>query len=46
MNRLTDELDLDRDRVRLWTLAHAIAWGFEGDQVLEPFIEVARWLRR
>ena len=46
LDRLTDELGLDRERVRLWTLAHTIAWGFEGDQVLEPFIEIARWLRR
>ena len=41
---LTEELGLDRERVRAWTLAQTIAWAFEGDRVLPYSIECARWL--
>ena len=44
LERLAGELGLDRERVRRWTLAHTVAWSFEGDHVLEPSIEIARWL--
>ena len=42
--RLTEELGLDRDRVRAWTLAQTIAWAFEGGRVLPHAIGCARWL--
>ena len=45
LDRLTDELDLDRERARRWTFAHTIAWGFGDDgQVLPTHLDVARWL--
>ncbi len=44
LDRLTGELDLDRDRARLWAAGHAIAWGFEGGEVLPSHVESARWL--
>lgn len=28
---LVDELGLDRERMRLWGIAHALAWGVEDD---------------
>jgi len=44
LDRLTNELGLDRDRSRRWAFGHALAWGFEGDKVLPEHIETARWL--
>lgn len=43
-DRLTSELGLDRERVRGWTLAQTLAWGFEGDRVRTYDVECARWL--
>ena len=31
LDRFSSELGLDRERVRGWTIAHTIAWGFEPD---------------
>jgi len=44
LDRLSDELGLDRDRARLWAACHAVAWGFENGRVLPGHIEMARWL--
>lgn len=44
LDRLTSELDLDRERARLWAFGHAVAWGFENGNVLPGHIETARWL--
>ena len=45
LDRLTDELGLDRDRARRWTFAHTIAWGFDDNgRVLPGHLDVARWL--
>lgn len=44
LDRLAVALRVDRERTRRWALAHAIAWGFEGDRVIEGHVEVARWL--
>jgi streptomycin 6-kinase len=41
---LTEELDLDRERIRRWGIAHALAWGFSADKVEEDIIESARLL--
>jgi streptomycin 6-kinase len=46
LERLSADLGLDRERVRAWSLAQTVAWAFEGDDVLPPMIECARWLRR
>jgi streptomycin 6-kinase len=44
LDRLTSELGVDRERSRLWAFGHAVAWGFEGRQVLPRHLETARWL--
>jgi streptomycin 6-kinase len=44
LDRLTRALDLDRERARDWALAHTLAWGFEGDEVLPLHVETAGWL--
>lgn len=44
LDRLTDELDLDRERARAWALAQTIAWAFDGDEAEPRHVEVARWL--
>jgi streptomycin 6-kinase len=45
LDRLTAELDLDRERARLWSLAQTIAWCF-GSDWFEQHVETARWLAR
>jgi streptomycin 6-kinase len=44
LDLFSDRLDLDRDRVRGWGIAHALAWGFEGGQPLADHIACARLL--
>ncbi len=41
---LSSELGVDRDRVRRWSLAHALWWGFQGDELLPEHADVARAL--
>jgi streptomycin 6-kinase len=43
LDRLSEELSLDRERARGWTIAQSIAWSGGCDHV-EPHIEVVRWL--
>jgi streptomycin 6-kinase len=43
LDRLSDELELDRERVRLWTIAHTVSWGFD-DEPLAGHMEAATWL--
>ena len=43
---LTDELGLDRERMRRWSLAHALWWGVEGDGILQEHVEAARLLTK
>jgi streptomycin 6-kinase len=40
----SERLPLDRERVRGWGIAHALAWGFEGGRPLPGHIECARAL--
>lgn len=42
---LVAELDLDRERMRRWALAHALAWGFDETAPAEPMLAVVRGLR-
>ena len=42
LDRLCSDLDLDRDRVRAWTGAHTIAWGFDPQGFLHEHAEIAR----
>jgi streptomycin 6-kinase len=44
LDRLTSELELDRERARGWALAQALAWAWENDEVLPKHVETARWL--
>ncbi|MDJ0924432.1 MAG: aminoglycoside phosphotransferase family protein [Acidimicrobiia bacterium] len=44
LDRLTRELGLNRERSRLWAFGHAVAWGFEGGEILTRHVEIARWL--
>jgi streptomycin 6-kinase len=44
LDRVSAELGLDRDRVRLWTMAHTISWAFEGEAPLPGHVETATWL--
>jgi streptomycin 6-kinase len=43
LDRLSSELRLDRDRVRRWTIAQTVAWGFHSNDAV-PHYEAARWL--
>jgi streptomycin 6-kinase len=43
LDQLADELGLDRERMRGWALAHALAWGFDGDGADPSLIACARW---
>jgi streptomycin 6-kinase len=42
-DRLTAELDLDRERARGWAIAQTLAWAFDGE-LHQTHIETARWL--
>ncbi len=44
LDRLTTDLDLDRERARGWTLSQTLAWAFEGEDVMPEMVECARWL--
>ncbi len=44
LDRLTDDLHLDRERARRWALAQTIAWAFDGDEADPAHVEIARWL--
>ena len=43
---LAGELALDRERMRRWSLAHTLAWGFSEDGPIADHVEVARTLHR
>jgi streptomycin 6-kinase len=44
LDRLSDELGLDRERARGWALAQTIAWAIDDEGAEEGHVEVARWL--
>lgn len=46
LDQLTDELDLDRERLRGWGMVHALAWGFSGHthKVERDMVACAGWL--
>jgi streptomycin 6-kinase len=41
---LTEELGLDRERMRRWGIAHALIWGFSDSKVEDDMVESARLL--
>jgi streptomycin 6-kinase len=44
LDLLASELELDRERVRRWGIAHALIWGFSDSKVEADMIESARLL--
>jgi streptomycin 6-kinase len=44
LDQLAAELGLDRERMRGWAIAHALAWGVSGAHVHEEHVACARWL--
>jgi len=44
LDLLASDLGLDRERLRGWGIAHALAWGVSGSGVLEGHVACARWL--
>ena len=44
LDRVSAELDLDRERVRRWTMAHTLSWGFDAHGPMPEHVETATWL--
>ncbi len=44
LDLLSDELGLDRDRMRRWALLHALAWGVGETEADPAMVDCARWL--
>jgi streptomycin 6-kinase len=44
LDLLTDELGLDRERMRGWGIVHALAWGVSGGKLEQDMVECARLL--
>ena len=44
LDLLSEALELDRERMRLWGIAHALAWGVSDDSWHEDHIACARLL--
>jgi streptomycin 6-kinase len=45
LDRLCEDLGIDRERARRWALGQTLAWAFDGVRVL-PHVETSRWLAR
>lgn len=45
LDRLSEELDLDRERARLWTIGQTMAWAFDGSTTYSSrHLETVSWL--
>jgi streptomycin 6-kinase len=44
LDQLSEELFLDRERMRLWGIAHALAWGVSGHKLEDDMVACARLL--
>lgn len=44
LDLLASELTVDRARMRLWGIVHALAWGVSGRKLEEDMVACARWL--
>jgi streptomycin 6-kinase len=44
LDRLTNALELNRERARLWAFAQTLAWSFEPERALVRHVDTARWL--
>ena len=46
VDRLSEALDLDRERMRRWAVVHALAWGLGDDEWFADIVACAEWLAR
>ncbi len=46
VDRLSEALDLDRERMRRWAVVHALAWGLGDDEWFADIVGCAEWLAR
>jgi streptomycin 6-kinase len=46
LSQLTDELALDRERLRGWGIVHALAWGVSEGKLEHDMVDCAGWLAR
>jgi streptomycin 6-kinase len=46
LDLFVDELSLDRQRAKAWSLIHALAWGMSDTMIYPNMIECARWIAR
>jgi streptomycin 6-kinase len=44
LERSCDELGLDRERARGWTVAQTVAWGYDDDHAFAGSMQTVRWL--
>jgi streptomycin 6-kinase len=44
LDRLASELDLDRERARLWAIAQTVAWAVDGGEADPWHVQTAEWL--
>jgi streptomycin 6-kinase len=44
VDRCSEALDVDRDRVRGWAVAQMVAWSFDAEEERPFFAQTARWL--
>jgi streptomycin 6-kinase len=46
VDRLSEALGLDRERIRRWAVVHALAWGLGDDEWFADIVASAEWLAR
>jgi len=46
VDRLSEALDVDRERMRRWAVVHALAWGLADDEWFADIVACAEWLAR
>jgi streptomycin 6-kinase len=46
VDRLSEALDVDRERMRRWAVVHALAWGLADDEWFPDIVMCAEWLAR
>jgi len=46
VDRLSADLDVDRERMRRWAVVHALAWGLADDEWFADIVACAEWLAR
>jgi streptomycin 6-kinase len=44
LDALSERLDLDRERVRAWTIGQTVAWSIETNAAIDRHVETATWL--